>query len=297
MASVTTNSAENTHVIKKRKKHYTPAQILIAFLKYLILIIGCVMVFLPMVVIILGAFKEHKEFLSTGVFELPEKLYLGNFREAFYKGDVSLGLKNTFIILIVSCIGTVLTGTMTAFVVQRFDSLLSRTVKAAFLVATLLPNISMQVTVFQIVDKIGVYDSIWAPIILYVGTDIISIYIFIQFLSQISTSLDESAIVDGASYPRIYFSIILPLLRPAIATVLIIKMVGIYNDFYTANLYMPSNDLPVISTALYRFIGPYGAKWEIIMAGIIIAILPTLIIFLCLQKYIYSGLVSGSVKE
>lgn len=290
-------TAEPEKKFKPRKRKLSPAEKVLQFFKYLVLIIASVLVFLPIVVILLGAFKEHKEFLSTGVFTLPEKFYLGNFEHAFFKGNVMLGLKNTLIIIAFSCVGTILTGTMTAFVVQRFNSILTRTVKAAFLVATLLPNISMQVTVFQIVDKIGVYDSIWAPVILYVGTDIISIYIFMQFLSQISTSLDESAIVDGASYPRIYFSIILPLLRPAIATVLIIKIVGIYNDFYTANLYMPSNDLPVVSTALYRFIGPYGAKWEIIMAGIIIAILPALIIFLCLQKHIYSGLVSGSVKE
>ena len=87
------------------------------------------------------------------------------------------------------------------------------------------------------------------------------------------------------------------MLRPAIATVLVIKFVSIYNDFYTANLYMPSDDLAVVSTALYRFIGPYGAKWEIIFAGIIICIIPSLIIFLVLQKSIYSNLVTGSVKE
>ena len=122
-------------------------------------------------------------------------------------------------------------------------------------------------------------------------------YIFIQFLNNISRSLDESAFLDGASYFRIYRSIILPMLRPAIATVLVIKFVGIYNDFYTANLYMPSKELGVVSTALYRFIGPYGAKWEIIFAGIIICIIPSLIIFITLQKFIYSNLVAGSVKE
>ena len=94
-----------------------------------------------------------------------------------------------------------------------------------------------------------------------------------------------------------YFSIILPMLRPAIATVLVIKFVSIYNDFYTANLYMPSKDLAVVSTALYRFIGPYGAQWEVIFAGIIICIIPSLVIFLFLQKSIYSNLVTGSVKE
>ena len=87
------------------------------------------------------------------------------------------------------------------------------------------------------------------------------------------------------------------MLRPAIATVLVIKFVGIYNDFYTANLYMPSAEHNVVSTALYNFIGPYGAKWEIIFAGVIICIIPSLILFLVLQKSIYSNLVTGSVKE
>ena len=173
----------------------------------------------------------------------------------------------------------------------------TKMVKAVFLVAALLPNISMQVTVFQIVHTLGLYDTLAAPIILYIGTDIVSIYIFIQFLENISVSLDESAILDGCSYPRVYWSIILPMLRPAIATVLVIKFVSIYNDFYTANLYMPSDGLEVVSTALYRFIGPYGSKWEIIFAGVIICIIPTLIIFLSMQKFIYSNLVSGSVKE
>lgn len=271
--------------------------ITISILKYLVLIIGCVLVLLPIVVILLGAFKNHKEFATTGVFELPQTFQWENFKVAFTEGNVLRGLINTAIIIVISCAGSVITGTMTAFVIQRFSSAFTKTVKAAFLVATLLPNISMQVTVFQIVNKLGLYNTMAAPIILYIGTDIISIYIFIQFLNQISTSLDESGIVDGASYPRIYFSIILPNLTPAIATVLIIKFVSIYNDFYTPNLYMTKPELSVVSTALYNFIGPFGAKWEIIFAGIIIAIIPTLIIFLSLQKYIYSGLVSGAVKE
>ena len=267
------------------------------FLKYAVLVIACLVVFIPLVVVFLGSFKNNTEFLSSNVFALPQKLEWNNYKTAFMDGNVLLGLKNTGIILVISCIGTIITGTMTAYVVQRFNTLFGKIMKGAFLVATLFPNIAMQVTVFQIVSKLGLYKTLAAPCVLYIGTDIISIYIFIQFLNNISKSLDESAILDGASYPRVYFSIILPMLRPAIATVLVIKFVSIYNDFYTANLYMPSQDLAVVSTALYRFIGPYGAKWEIIFAGIIICIIPSLVIFLCLQKSIYSNLVTGSVKE
>ncbi len=266
-------------------------------LKYAVLIFCCFLVIVPLVVVLIGAFKTHDEYISTGVFDLPSVPQFENFKIAFINGRVMQGLVNTIIILAVSCFGTIITGTMTAFVLQRFRTIFTRGVKAVFLFASLLPNISMQVTVFQIVSKLGLYDSLAAPCVLYIGTDIISIYIFMQFLDNISLSLDESAFLDGAGYPRIYWSIILPLLRPAIATVLVIKFVSIYNDFYTPNLYMPSRELGVVSTALYRFIGPYSAQWEIIFAGIIICIIPTLIIFLCLQKSIYSNLVTGSVKE
>lgn len=272
-------------------------RIIFNVLKYAVLVIACLVVFIPLIVVFLGSFKNNTEFLSSNVFALPQKLEWNNYKTAFMDGNVLLGLKNTGIILVISCIGTIITGTMTAYVVQRFNTLFGRIMKGAFLVATLFPNIAMQVTVYRIMNSFHLVGHMAAPIILYIGTDIISIYIFIQFLNNISYSLDESAIMDGASYFTVYLKIILPLLKPAIATVLTIKMISIYNDFYTPQLYMPSEKLAVVSTALYRFIGPYGAKWEIIFAGIVICIIPTLIIFLCLQKQIYAGLVNGSVKE
>lgn len=290
---------EKTFDMSKYKFKEMPkaVRVLISVAKYAVLVFACLIVIIPLVVVLLGSLKTHDDFLSSGAFDLPKVIELTNFQTAFIQGDVMRGLINTAIILVFSCVGTIITGTMTAFVVQRFSMAFTKMVKAVFLVAALLPNISMQVTVFQIVHMLGLYDTLAAPIILYIGTDIVSIYIFIQFLENISVSLDESAILDGCSYPRVYWSIILPMLRPAIATVLVIKFVSIYNDFYTANLYMPSDGLEVVSTALYRFIGPYGSKWEIIFAGVIICIIPTLIIFLSMQKFIYSNLVSGSVKE
>ena len=264
--------------------------------KYAVLVIGCIIVILPIMLIILGSFKTHEDYTHSGVFDFPTNFSLENYATAFVGGSMGRGLLNTLIILVISCVGTIVTGTMTAYVVQRFTSKFTKLVKQLFLIAALLPNIAMQVTVFQIVHSIGLYNTIWAACALYIGTDIVSIYIFIQFLNHISYALDESALIDGASYPRIYFSIILPMLKPAIATVLVMKIIGMYNDFYTANLYMPDDKLNVVSTALYKFIGPYGAKWEIIFAGIVICIIPTLIIFLTLQKSIYSNITSGAVK-
>lgn len=287
---------ENTVNSAQKKPLYIGHKIL-TVMQYVVLVVCCLVVLIPIAVVFLGSFKDSKELANTTVFTLPQHFGLDNYKMAFFTKDILRSLGNTAFIIVVSCVGSIITGTMTAFVVQRFNSYFTRFVKGAFLLATLLPNISMQVTVFQIVNKTGLYNTIWAPIILYVGTDIVSIYIFIQFLSQISVSLDESAIMDGASYPRIYFSIILPNLKPAIATVLIIKFVSIYNDFYTPQLYMVDDNLMVVSTVLYKLLNATTVQWEVVFAGIIICIIPTLVIFLFLQKYIYSGLVSGSVKE
>ena len=282
-------------VIKKQQKNFLPT--FLVFLKYSVLVISCLVVFIPLVVVFLGSFKSNTEFLSSNVFALPTEFEWSNYKTAFIDGKVLLGLKNTAILIVVSCTGTILVGTMTAYVLQRFNTVMGKVLKAAFLLATLFPAISMQVTVYRIMNGLHLVGTMAAPIILYIGTDIVSIYIFMQFLDNISYSLDESAIIDGANYFTVFFKIILPLLRPAIATVLIIKVIGIYNDFYTPQLYMPSEELSVVSTSLYRFMGPYGAKWEIIFAGIVICIIPALVIFLTLQKQIYAGLVNGSVKE
>src|SRR5690606_26166428 len=141
---------------------------------------------------------------------------------------------------------------------------------------------------------LGLFDTHWALILLFMGTDIVSIYIFLQFLRTIPTALDEAALLDGASYFRIYRSIILPLMKPAIATVVIIKSVAIYNEFYLPFLYTPDPDQYTISMSLFTFKGPYGARYELITAGAIILIVPTLLLFLALQKYIYNGFAGGA---
>lgn len=279
-------------------KKLTPSEIIYNLCKYAFLILLVIIFVLPILTVFFASFKTGTEYSSTSVLTLPESFFnFDNFIEAFTKGNMLNGFKNTVIILIFSLAGAVLTGSMAAYIFSRFKSKFTRFVNGMFLVAVMIPAIATQVATFQIISALGLFNTRLAPIILYIGTDIMTIYIFLQFLDNISVSLDESAIIDGANYFQIFFKIILPLLSPAVITVLITKGVGLYNDFYTPFLYTPSANLLTLSTTLFKFKGPFGAHWEVISAGIIVVMIPTLIVFLTLQKQIYSGLVSGSVKE
>jgi multiple sugar transport system permease protein len=265
--------------------------------KYITLVIAAFMALIPIIVVFFISFKTSNEYANTTPLTPPKNwLHIQNYIDAFVDGGMLRGFFNTVSIMVVVLAGAIIIGTMVAYVLDRFKFKGSKLVVGAFLLATLIPSITTQVATYKVVNFFNLTNSRLAPMILGIGTDIISIYIFIQFISNISIALDESAMIEGASYLTIYRKIILPLLKPAIATVCILKGTAVYNDFYTPLLYMPKASLGTVSTSLYRFQGPYGGRWEVICAGVIIAIIPTMIIFLSLQKYFYNGFTNGSVK-
>jgi ABC-type glycerol-3-phosphate transport system permease component len=267
-------------------------------LVYLSLAAATVVVLLPLGVVVLTSLKSDTELASGGgALALPEHPFdLGNYVTAFRGGRMLPAFAHTAVILVCSIGGTVLIGSMTAYAIDRFTFRFRRVVVALFLIAALVPGVTTQVATFQIVTSLGMFDSLWAPIVLYMGTDIVSIYIFLQFVRSIPVSLDEAARLDGANAFTIYRKIIFPLLKPATATVVIVKGITVYNDFYIPFLYLPSEDLGVISTSLFRFKGPYGAHWETISAGAVLVILPTLIVFLSLQRFVYNGFTRGATR-
>ena len=203
---------------------------------------------------------------------------------------------NSIIILIFVLIGSVLVGTQLAYVLNRFKFMGNTLIRNLFLFASLLPGVAMQISVYNIMQQLGFINHLYGYIIMMMGTDVIAIYIFIQFMENISTSLDESAFIDGASYMTIYWKIILPLLKPAIVTSLILKGVSTYNEYYSANLYLHTKELRTVAISLFSFTGPIGSRYNLICAGVIISLLPALIVFILCQKQIYNGITAGAVK-
>ena len=267
-------------------------------LKYLSLVFFSFVAIIPVVSCVITAFKTETEYQNTNVMVFPENwLNFDNFVQAFERANMGRGFINSIIILVSVLVISTFVGTQLAYVLNRFKFPGNGLIRSLFLFASLLPGVAMQVSLYAIMHDMGFINSLWGYIILMCGTDVISIYIYIQFFENISISLDESAIVDGASYFTIFYRILLPLLKPAIVTSCILKGVNTYNEYYAANLYLQDKKLlPTVATSLYTFVGPLGSKYNLICAGVIISLLPALVLFITCQKQIYSGRTSGAVK-
>lgn len=277
---------------KKRFSSYV-----FSVIKYVSLILASIVSLVPVCVCILTAFKTNEEYASTSVLDMPASFaYFENFKIAVQKANMLRGFANTAIVLIVVLTVSVFTGSMLAYVINRFKFPGRGLIESLFLFASLLPGIAMQVTIYQIMYSLGLINHLYGYMIVLMGTDIISIYIFLQFFENLPVSLDESAIMDGCTYFGVFFKILFPLLKPAIMTSLVLKGVSVYNEYYSSNLYLQLPELKTISTALYTFTGPYGNQYNYICSGVIITIIPILVFFLVFQKQVYSGMANGAVK-
>ena len=278
-------------------RHNTGA-ILWEFVKYASVLLCCFVSVLPIISCVVTASKTAEEYQTTNVMTAPSNwLNISNYIQAFKTANMGVAFRNSVLILVFVLLGSIIIGTQLAYVLNRFKFPGNGLIRNLFTFAALLPGIAMQVVVYEIMTNLHLVNTMYGYIIMMCGTDVMSIYIYIQYFENLPVSLDESALMDGASYFRIFYSILLPLLKPAIVTNLILKGVGVYNEYYCANLYLQDKrKLCTVATSLYTFTGPLGSQYNMICAGVIISLLPALIAFIALQKQIYSGIAAGAVK-
>lgn len=269
----------------------------INLIKYGSLILWGLVVFFPIITIVFGSFKTGNEFTNTSGITPPESFFnIENYKIAFTKGKMLLGFFNTFILIFFGVLGSIFIGSMVAYVISRFNFKYKKIILFMYLFVSMVPMEVSQVSTFKIVNALGLYNTRLAPIVLYLGADVLMVYIYLQAFKEIPKEIDKAAMLEGASYFQIYRNVLFPLLKPATATICMLKTISIYNDFYIPFLYMPGENLRTVSLTLFNFIGPELTQWHIISAAIVISMIPMIIFFLFLQKYIYSGITAGSIK-
>lgn len=270
-----------------------------AIFKYAVLILFTFVIIFPITMVLVSSFKTDMEYVNTSAFQLPENfLNFDNYIRFFKAANFFKSLMNSAILVFAAVSLNVLLGTMTAYCLDRFEFPMKKTLKFLYMLSAIVPGVTLQLSIYKLFKEIHIQDwgtQFAAPILIYAATDIVQIWIYLQFMEKIPVSLDESVKMDGGSYFRIFRSIVFPLLGPATATVVIIKAVSVYNDMFVQFLYMSSGNRS-ISTMLSTFGGRAGSR-IVQNAGLVMAMVPTILLFILMQKYIFAGITVGSVKE
>lgn len=271
----------------------------VQIVKQVICLCMVLVVIAPIILTLFAALKTKGDMATTSPLLLPamENITFENFKKVLTDKYLLIGFKNTGFILIVSLFFNVMFGTITAFIIERFQFRGKRVIVSLFFMGMLIPTFVTEIARFQIIQGLHLYNTIWAPIVIYVASDLMQLYIYRQFISGLSVSLDEAALLDGCSYFGLFVRIIFPLLAPATATVCIIKAINIINDMYIPYLYMPKNKLRTLTTFLMNYANAQQGSWQSLAAGIIIIMIPTIALYVFFQKYILAGVAAGAVKE
>lgn len=258
-----------------------------------------VIVIAPILLTLFASVKTKADMALTSPLMPPtwDHLTFENFQSVLMNNNLLRGFKNTGILLVVSLIFNVLFGTMTAFIIERFQFRGKKLVVSLFFIGMLIPTFVTEIARFRIINGLHLYNTLGAPIVIYVASDLMQLYIYRQFISGLSVSLDEAALLDGCGYWGLFFKIIFPLLAPATATVCIIKAINIINDMYIPYLYMPKTKLRTLTTFLMDYANAQQGSWQSLAAGIILIMVPTILLYIFFQKYILAGIAAGAVKE
>ncbi len=259
---------------------------------YTVLIVLAVIYLGPLLMLVNTALKTTPSFMrdATG---LAVEFSLQNFAEAWNKANFPKYLFNSILYTVSATTLYVVMAVFVAFPIARgyvkyAGFFLTLFVIALFLPPALIPQ-------FQLMLNLGLYNNPVGYILLFVVNPI-GIVILVNYIKTIPTELDEAAALDGCGYFRFVMSIVLPLIQPALATVIVLHAIGIWNEIIAPTIYLTSKDYYPITRGLIVFQGVYGSNWPLLAAAVLMLTFPMLVLFLFLQRYIVAGLTAGSVK-
>ncbi|HSK66918.1 MAG TPA: carbohydrate ABC transporter permease, partial [Anaerolineales bacterium] len=251
----------------------------------------------PFAFIFLTAAKTRPE-AALFQFSWPSEFQLlQNIREVLAFGDYRMfrALWNSTLLTVGSVTLIVLLSAFVAFVMQRRQDRMASIVSSIMLAGLIIPP-AVVPTIF-LLQWLGIYKTIFGLIMVEVAyTMPFAILIFRAFMASIPSEIDEAAIVDGASPLRVFFSIILPLLQPAIITVIVTSAVGIYNDFVGPLYFLPGNENVTVQLTLFSFMSQFSSQWNLLFADVLVITILPLIMFIFFQRQLVSGMTKGAIK-
>jgi raffinose/stachyose/melibiose transport system permease protein len=263
---------------------------------YLVLIIYSLINAYPILWMILNSFKSNIEFAKNS-FSFPVQLLVENYKTAWETAHLDTYFLNSLIVSVVAVAITVFIGALASYFLARFKYKWGKFTYSFFVFGLLIPIHATLVPMFLLMKSLGLLNTHIGLILPYIAFNLpITIFILVSFMKAFPEDIEESAIMDGAGVFRIFWSIILPMTRPALATVVILNFIHNWNEFSFALVLINDEALKTLPLGLANFAGQYTTNYGAQMAGLSLAIIPTIIIYMLLEEHLVKGMTAGAVK-
>lgn len=251
----------------------------------------------PIIFVVLVAVRSFDDIAARGLGALPASFSLDGFATALGGGRVAAALVNSGVVTVFAVLASLALAAIAAYALSRFRIPFRRTILLVMLAGNLLPPQILLIPVSRITQSLGIYDTLFALVVVQVGFGL-GFYTFVLhgFMRSLPTEVFEAAVLDGAGAGRTFWSIVLPLCRPALAALAALATTWIFNDLIWAMTVLRTEAKFPITAALLNLQGGFSSSWNVIASGSLVAAIPTAIVFFLFQKQFVSGLLVGSNK-
>ena len=271
-------------------------------IKAVLLIIMALFFLSPIYIIFVNSFKDRQE-LYENALAWPKNFSFQYYAEAIEKMDFLNALFNSLYVTIISVIIIVILSSMTAWMLVRTNNKLSTFIFMTFIATMLIPFQTLMMPLMQFMStitenlNIPMYNTREGLIFMNIGFhSSLSVFLYHGFIKSIPITLEEAATIDGASKFGVFWRIIFPMLKPITATVMILNVISIWNDFLLPSLTLIDKDLRTIPLSTFYFFGEFSIQWNLAMAGLTLTIIPVVIFYALAQRHIIKGIGEGAVK-
>ncbi len=275
------------------KRQNLVSRLISYFLVYLLTALWLV----PIATAVITSLRTNDDILKRGFLSIPNTLSFQSYIEAWQRGGLAHYLPNSFIITLPALVATLFLSSLAGYALSRFRFPGDRLFLYIFVAGMLLPFQILLLPVFRLTDTLHIYDTYWAVIIFHTAFQLgFCTFVLRNYMRTVPGEILEAARMDGCNEFRIYSQIMMPLTLPALAAVGTLEFTWIFNDFLWALILIQRDALKPITTGLASLQGQYIMDWTVIISGSLIATMPTVLVFLFLQRYFITGLTLGATK-
>ncbi|MEK4058844.1 MULTISPECIES: carbohydrate ABC transporter permease [Paenibacillus] len=263
---------------------------------FIVTLLLAIIFFFPIFFNLMSAFKSNAEIMRDAI-AFPKGLYLDSFKYLLTETEFPRAILNSLILTLVSIVAQVLIIPMAGYAIERRNVRWTKFMFLYFLAGMMIPFQAYMIPLFKELRMFGLYGSLAGPILVYVAGAVgFGCLLYTSFVKGIPQEIEEAAEIDGCSRYGIFWKIVFPLMGPVTASMVVLNGLGIWNDFLLPMLVLPSGEAKTMVVEIYRYIGEFSSRWDMIFAGTAMSVVPVLIVFVSLQKYFVKGIAAGATK-